>query len=328
MLKTVLFINSIPDDKNVQIIKIKKNGSIGWMTSGQTNISPFINTHLFNTQVVTFDTNSTQEIELNQVHAIFNEISDADSNALALNKAENFLSNITESHPEIPFFNIPSNIKKTSRDNISKLLQNIDKLQTPKTIKIQPTTPMMVHSAIAQENLSYPVIFRKAGDHGGKSTLLINDKDEQFYSFALDGRDYYLTQFVDYQEEGIYKKTRLVIVDGEIYYRGTMLSKEWMVHAKNELYDIQLIQNSFNDFKDNQHSKIKPIIDKIHTILNLEYFGIDCYINSLDNSILIFEINASMDILQTSQKKKELLNPHILKINKAITTMILERLKS
>ncbi len=94
---------------------------------------------------------------------------------------------------------------------IYQLLQGIIKLHIPKTVKIQPTSPSDIYSIIEKEDFKFPVIFRKAGDHGGVSTILIKNKDEQFYPFPLSGQDYYLTQFVDYAEDGIYKSIGLLL---------------------------------------------------------------------------------------------------------------------
>lgn len=61
---------------------------------------------------------------------------------------------------------------KTTRDNIYRLFQGIDKLHVPKTVKIQPKSPADIYETITKEGFSFPVIFRQAGDHGGISTIV------------------------------------------------------------------------------------------------------------------------------------------------------------
>ncbi|KYJ87048.1 ATP-grasp domain-containing protein [Sulfurovum riftiae] len=322
--KNILFINGIPDNKKVKVHTILKDGRIGWETKGSANISSFIQNDLFNRSVVTFDTNPEQDVELNNIHAVFNEISDPDTHKNTLQKAENFYKSVAG---KIPFFNIPSNIMKTTRDNIYQLLQDIDKLHVPKTVRSQPRSPSDIYDAIEKEGFDFPIIFRQAGDHGGISTLRVDDTTEEFYAFPLDGRDYYLTQFVDYIENGFYEKTRLIVIDGNIYIRGTMISDQWLVHAKNELFDTSSMikrKNSLNSFENNLKPTIQPTITKIHKKLELDYFGIDCHIDQ-NNNILIFEINASMDVMTTSEKKKELLDPYIKKIKQGIFKMIRDK---
>ncbi len=216
---------------------------------------------------------------------------------------------------------------KTTRDSIYQLLGGIDKLHVPKTVKIQPKSPSDVYDAIAKEGFEFPVIFRQAGDHGGVSTIRIDDNTQQFHAFALDGREYYLTQFVEYRENGLYEKIRLMVIDGKVYTRGTMISDQWLVHANNELFDanaMKMRKDSLESFASVTEPIIRTTITEIYKRLNLDYFGIDCHIDHNKN-ILIFEINASMNVLSTSKQKKELLAPYIKKINQAIIKMITDR---
>ncbi|HSR74091.1 MAG TPA: hypothetical protein VLL31_04540, partial [Sulfurovum sp.] len=156
------------------------------------------------------------------IHGVFNQISDPDTNQITLQKAEDFYKMVSA---HVPFFNIPSHVRRTSRDNIYKLLQGIDHLHVPKTVKIQPKSPKDIYDTIKEEGFEFPVIFRQAGDHGGVSTVRVDDETEQFYVFPLDGRDYYLTQFVEYfDENGLYKKYRLMVVDGKVYLRHVKVS--------------------------------------------------------------------------------------------------------
>ena len=156
----------------------------------------------------------------------------------------------------------------------------IDKLHVPKTIKIQPRSPSQIHDFIKKEGFTYPVIFRQAGDHGGISTIRVDDS-EQFYAFALDGRDYYLTQFVEYAEGGLYKKYRLIVIDGEVYLRHVKISAGWMVHHKSQIKNPEKLQKIVaQQFTSQIKPKIQSIISEIYRRLELDFFGIDCYIDT------------------------------------------------
>ncbi len=299
--KNILFINGIPDDKKVEIHTILKDGRIGWGTSGSANIADFIQNDFFNRFIVTFDTNPEQDIELGNIHAVFNHIADADTHKTTLGKADNFYKSIAG---KVPFFNPPANIRKTTRDNIYQLLQGIDKLHVPKTVKIQPKSPSDIYDTIEKEDFKFPVIFRQAGDHGGVSTILVEDNNEQFYAFPLDGRDYYITQFVDYADkDGIYAKYRLIVVDGEVFLRHAFFGKEWLLHAKSQLEEEEskLLKQAVSDaFLTEIKPLIQPMITKIHHHLGLDYFGIDCNIDN-EMNLLVFEINANMNVFTTMQ---------------------------
>ncbi len=212
---------------------------------------------------------------------------------------------------------------KTTRDNIYQLLQGIDKLHVPKTVKIQPKSPAEIYDTIEKENFEFPVIFRQAGDHGGDSTIWIEDTTEEFYAFPLDGRDYYLTQFVDYQEDGLYQKYRLIIIDGEVYLRHVKISDQWMVHHKTQIKNPEDLQKDISErFLDKIKPAIQPIITEIYNQLKLDYFGIDCYIDKNMN-ILTFEINANMIIFL--QPKVDIFKDHLEMIRQKLIKMINEK---
>ncbi|HSR74089.1 MAG TPA: hypothetical protein VLL31_04530, partial [Sulfurovum sp.] len=172
---------------------------------------------------------------------------------------------------------------------------------------------------------------RQAGDHGGISTVRIDDETEQFYAFALDGRDYYLTQFVDYaNKDGIYTKYRLVVVDGEVYIRHVIFSDHWMIHSKSREYmekhkEYQLQElNILKSFNAKIKPKIQGTISEVYQRLDLDYFGIDCNIDK-DMNLLIFEINANMNVFTNTAKSGD--NPwtkQIETIKKAVINMILK----
>jgi glutathione synthase/RimK-type ligase-like ATP-grasp enzyme len=294
--KNILFLSGIVDNRDMILSKIDQNGKIAWVHQGSANINNFIENDQFSCSRVILDTTSDQQLPRQMIHAVFNQISDPDTHKITLSKANEFYQHISK---HIPFFNIPSQVMKTTRDNIYQLLQGIDKLHVPKTVKIQPKSPADIYETIKNEGFSFPVIFRQAGDHGGISTIRVEDGTEQFYAFALDGRDYYLTQFTEYaNEEGIYAKYRLVVVDGEVYLRHVMFANEWMVHAKNQLEEMKAKKMISNRFNKEMKPLIQPIITQIHNRLKLDYFGIDCHIDS-DMNIVVFEINANMNVFGT-----------------------------
>jgi len=318
--KTILFINGLPDDKKLFLKSISKNGNYTFLYSGSANLHPYLKNNDFDIAYIALDTNPNQEIKLPPIDAIFNQISDADSHKITLTKLEKIHKMYAG---KIPFYNTPENIRKTTRDNIYKLLQGIDKLHVPKTVKIQPRMPSNIYRTIEKEGFKFPVIFRQAGDHGGVSTLLIKDDSEVFYTFPLDGRDYYLTQYIEYADkDGMYAKYRLAVVGQEVFMRHAIFSKEWMLHGANllkeednNIYKQPIAEQFINEIK----PMITPIVTEISNRLGLEYFGIDCYIDNHMN-LLIFEINANMGILFES--RQHIYSPQIELIRQALIRML------
>jgi len=316
--KNILFIKGTGDDKNVQLLAINKDGSALLEHTGSANIYEHIQSDLFDKTLLIFDTNPKQEIKGIRFDAVFNQISDPDTHKTALLKAEGMQAQLP---PNMPFFNSPANVRKTTRDNIYQLLQGIDKLHVPKTIKLQPTSPSDIYDAIDKENFEYPVIFRQAGDHGGISTIRVDDETEQFYAFPLDGRDYYLTQFVDYKENDLYTKYRLVVVNGEVFLRHVMFAKNWMVHDRIQLKEVNARKTISKRFSREIKPFIQPTINKIHQCLGLDYFGIDCYIDK-EMNLLIFEVNANMNVFIDIEGN--VFKKHIERTNQALIKMLMK----
>lgn len=329
--KNILFIIGIPDDNSIVVRKIQENGTIKWGSSGSANLMNYLQNDQFYRDEVLFDTRSDQELPKKMMHAVFNQISDADTHRAVLKKVEDFYQHVS-SH--VPFFNSPFSIAKTTRENIYQLLQGIDKLYVPKSVKIKPESPSDIYDIIKKEELKFPIIFRKAGDHGGISTIRVDDETEQFNAFSLNGEDYYLTQFVDYKEDGIYAKYRLVVVDGEVYIRHVIFSDSWIIHRESRKYmeknkkyqrkEVNILKSFNNKIKPN----IQGMIDEIYQRLKLDYFGIDCAIDKKFN-IILFEANANMNVLTNRhEKEKNIWHKKVQLIKNAVVSMINERTSS
>ena len=326
-IKRVLFINGIPDDLHVKVGSIQKNGQPYLIYNGGANIFDFINDESIKKYMLMLDANKTQDVKLVKSAIIFNQISDADTHKVALTK----LKNIYKFFPKnTTVLNDPSQILKTTRDNIYALLKDIPKVDIPKTLKIKPKSPSDIYNAIKKAKLAFPIMFRKAGDHGGISTILLEDDSENFYAFALDGNDYYLTQFVEYKRDGVYIKYRLVVVNGEVFLRHMIVSDKWIIHSgsrdfmqKQPKYQV-MEQKALKNFEKEIKPKIQQSISKLYQVTKLDYFGIDCSIDS-DFNLLIFELNANMNVLINNAKDKEnIWSEPISKIQNAITQMILK----
>lgn len=307
--KNILFINGIPDDSGIRVDKINKNGKFEWGGSGSSNLSDFLQNDIFDRSTIIFDTKRGQILPRLKINAVFNQVSDADSHKIVLKKLQEFYKTVS---PHMPFYNPPANIMKTTRDSIYQLLKDIPRLNVPKTVKIQPRSPSDIRQIIQKEGFEYPVIFRQAGDHGGISTIRVEDETEQFHAFALDGRDYYLTQFVNYiNSDGVYAKYRLVVVNGEVFIRHVIFGQEWMVHAGSQIDEKRgeeykkLVAKRFND---EIKPKIQTIITEMYRRLGLDYFGMDCNIDN-EMNILVFEVNANMNVFTIS--KDSIFKPHI-----------------
>jgi len=174
----------------------------------------------------------------------------------------------------------------------------------PRTARFQPSSPEDVFERAASEKIDFPFIVRVAGDHAGKSMVLINHATDHnsLHVFPFDGRDFYLTEYVDYQDEaGLYHKQRIVVIDGEPVLRHALYFSEWKIHGNSRTFMRE--QEPWEDSLARMRNmdaelipKLRPVFREISDRLQLEYFGVDCNVRP-NGELLIFEANANMNIL-------------------------------
>jgi glutathione synthase/RimK-type ligase-like ATP-grasp enzyme len=323
-----LFISGSPDDGRGRLV-ITQKGEINIIISGSANLFTYIKqlpgkqyqfclSGLPKPQTFAFDY---------YPDIIVNEISDPDSHRNALNKACIFCEK-----QQRPVINHPAAVMNTTRDKIYQNLNHLEQLILPKTVRFNPKTPEDVKLAIKKEGFDYPVIFRQAGDHGGISTSKIDseeDVEKIMYQYALTGCAYYLTQFVNYaNKEGLYAKTRLVVVGDDVFLRHHIIAENWLIHTQSSdsMYETKNLHQQNIDMQENFESQIKPkIIEtvlKIKKIIGLDYFGMDVSLKD-NGQMLVFEINPNMNILVSRNPKRhaKLLG----KITQAITQLIIQK---
>ena len=304
-------MNGIADNNKLMVQSVDENGRHILIYPGNRHLYEYIQNDKFNKAVINLDTDLNQQIKTSQFDAIFNQISDADTHKTTLMKMEQIHK---EYVGKIPFFNPPANVRKTTKENIYQLLQGIDKLNIPKTIKIQAKSPSDIYHAIKKEGFQLPLILRQVKSKSTARELFIKQTDEMFRTVPLDGRDYYLTQPVDTQSN-MHPIYRLVVVDGEVFIGNAIFNIEGKPENEDAEYLKKegVIADSFDiDIKPN----IQSIITEIYNRLDLDYFSMDCTIDENFN-IIFLNLSANINLF---------INPH--KESKRIWTVQAEQIQN
>lgn len=324
---SILFVNGFNDNNTARVAPGPK-GEVGFRYDGCCGIFGYMDFGKMKVDSITlFGEKTKQHIQIrSKPSVIFNEISDPDSHQGSLKRCESLCSQI-----QVPVINHPSKILKTTRDNIPVLLKDIPGLKVPATVSLTPRSPEDIFTEIDRADLVFPVIVRLAGAHGGKSSILITGHDDigKLHVYPFDGSKFYLTQYVDYaSDDGYYRKYRIVVVDGVPLYRHHLIDKKWMIHASSiefmkENSDLMDESTALRNAFDRQTAPmIRPAIDEITRRLQLKYYGIDCNIDK-EGNILVFEVNANMNILTQSNpllvQQVKRIKQHILKLLKKYT---------
>jgi len=251
----------------------------------------------------------------------FNRICEPDSNQKGLELAQQLIAK-----NKIPVLNPPEKILATKRDVIYQRFAHSDGIVVPKTLRVAPRYCRDVRALLEQGEINLPCIFRPVGGHNSEGIFLIKESGDtnELERFAFDGRDYYISEFYDCRDsDGLYRKFRVVYVDGKLYPRHLFISNDWCVDAKTKFVEEKYFSEE-RHFLENFQSCLG---DEIHARLSgfcarfgLDFFGLDLNLRP-DGTLVLFEANASMSVFHAPSR--EYLAPYIGNIRGAIVEMML-----
>ena len=147
----------------------------------------------------------------------------------------------------------------------------------------------------------FPIIVRKDDSHQNKEALLIESQEQlELILPELANENFYVIEYINNPfKNGIYRKFRCFIINGEFCQRSIYFSNTWNVHDSSFASDkdelIKLDKAYINDpvsvLGDNNVTNIL----KVGEIIGLDFLGIDFDLMN-DGSLLIYEANACMNI--------------------------------
>jgi glutathione synthase/RimK-type ligase-like ATP-grasp enzyme len=231
--------------------------------------------------------------------AVFVAICESDENRATLAALEQPLA-----HWPKPVINKPQYIPPTGREAASRLLRDAPGLLIPPTLHV--SRPILLKIAAGNTTLSgqfagcdFPIIVRPVGSHAGRDLDRIERPQElATYLDKVEGEDFFLSRFIDYSgEDGLFRKYRVVLIDGKPYACHMGVSSHWMIHyvnagmyedAKKREEEAAFMQH-FDDFALRHHAAL----DAIQQRTNLDYLCIDCA-ETKDGQLFIFEIDHTM----------------------------------
>ena len=233
---------------------------------------------------------------------IFNSLADPDINASTLLVAVSALAGIST-----PIVNDPRNVIRTRRDIVAGMLQGLDGLVMPRTVRLMPGES--ASSVAAAKGMTYPLLLRSAGSHTGVG--LIRAETAAELDAAIDSgavtAPAYLTEYFDCRgADGLYRKMRLMACGETVLMRHHIFSDHWLVNAASQKFmedrpDLLQIER---DAAAEPLTVLPPrgaqLMTTIKKRIGLDYFGIDCA-PLPDGRVVVFEINAVMNMLPASR---------------------------
>jgi glutathione synthase/RimK-type ligase-like ATP-grasp enzyme len=239
-----------------------------------------------------------------------------------------FLERVVHAWP-VPVLNMPDRIARLSRDSVSDLLHSVPGIVMPASIRMDRLTLQRV--GLGKEKVEFPIIVRPVDSHAGKG--LIKAEDAKSVAEYLETRtesEFYIARFVDYRcEDGLFRKYRVVLIDGHPYASHMAISAHWMIHylnggmdesAEKRAEEERFMAQFDEDFAVRHRQALRGIADAI----GLDYLVIDCA-ETTDGKLLVFEVDSSavvhaMDSAELFPYKK----PQMRKVSDAFRAMLVK----
>jgi len=230
-------------------------------------------------------------------------IAESDVNQPLLNYLEQALT-----HWPRPVINRPARISLLSRDSTCALLSDLPQVLMPGALRVARATleaccrPADQAVALPAQlpGIDYPIIIRPIDSHAGHGLNKIETlNDLTAYLVNSPEQFFFVSPFIDYRSaDGLFRKYRLILIDGVAYACHMAISQRWMVHYLN----ADMLENAahraeeaqfMDEFNTGFALRHAAALQAIDTRLGLDYVGIDCA-ETADGKLLIFEVDSNM----------------------------------
>jgi hypothetical protein len=225
---------------------------------------------------------------------LINQISDADRNRRILEHLSRLLGGF-----DGRIVNHPSDVLKTSRDEVARRLAGTPGLRVPKVARLR--NPDEVQDRVDRAGLSFPIILRHAGTHGGQILGLFDNIDDLRGAIPGDD-DLFATEFADFRSaDGLYRKYRICVIGRSIILRHMIVSDGWNIHGRERrrlmLGSADLRDEERRLLERPRHAFDSSVVETLRAArkrIPLDYFGVDFGV-AADGAVVLFEANATMD---------------------------------
>jgi glutathione synthase/RimK-type ligase-like ATP-grasp enzyme len=185
-----------------------------------------------------------------------------------------------------PFLNHAQGIQRCARDHLAILFQSESQLVVPKTLRL---------TAATIQTQEFPYLIRPIDTHAGDGFFKIdNQAQRQVFLRDHPSEFYYLSEYIDYrQEDGLFRKMRVALIDRRPYICHYAVDHQWMVHymsAHMELSqekrdeEARFMAEFQTQFVARYGEQFQAMADKI----GLDYVVLDCAVDRIGR-LVVFE---------------------------------------
>jgi len=227
---------------------------------------------------------------------IFNAVAEPDLTRAELATAGAIIAGLAQ-----PALNRPEQVAKTGRADVAAQLADLPHCHVPASLRLSADgAAATLAAALADGRLAFPLLIRPVGTHAGQSVHLVDDQASAKTALdALAGKDLYATRYVDYRNaDGLFRKYRVIMVDGQPYPFHMAISKRWLVHYYNAVIDDPTMMDReeekfLSSFESVFAPPLRAALVEMARHLKLDFFGVDCAIGP-DGRLLLFEVDVGV----------------------------------
>ena len=206
-----------------------------------------------------------------------------------------------------PVLNRPRDIVKVARDGVARLLDNLSGIQMPPTYRLhgqrlRELVGEQMDTPTLPAGLRFPLIARPVDSHAGQQLHRLDDAAALLAMLAAGEQtqtgEFFISNYIDYRNaDGLFRKYRIVLIEGRPFPCHLAISSHWMIHylnagmaesAEKRAEEANFMAN-FSAFA-TRHAQA---LNAIQQTLGLDYLGIDCA-ETADGDLLIFEVDPAM----------------------------------
>lgn len=202
----------------------------------------------------------------------------------------------------LPTLNPSHAIVATARPSVAQSIGHHDGVRAPHCTSYRAGNGALVEHIHAQGH-RYPVLLRPEGRHGSVGLVrAADDTDVQASAGALAACT--VTDFVDFRsDDGLWRKYRMVYAGGRLFRRHLLIDQQW-----NLVGDARFFMYEHGHLAEEQEWLEQPIASDAGSVearilrqfeaLQLD-FGVIDYALAPDGDVVVFEINACVQLTGT-----------------------------
>ena len=194
--------------------------------------------------------------------------------------------------------NYPYSVARTARQSMPTLLGDIKHTLVPQASRVTGADRASLADSLRDGGMSFPLLLRPAGAHGGKGLTLCRTFDE-VSAYQAPAGDVHACAFHDFRSaDGYYRKYRVIFIDGKPYPYHLAISRNWLVHyASADMLAYPWKLDEERRFLQHPAAVLgwsaMQALRQIGKRLDLDFCGIDFSLLP-DGRLLVFEANATM----------------------------------